>query len=158
MLKIGITGGIGTGKSMVCRIFELLQIPVYDSDLRAKHVMAHNAVLKQELIQAFGPETLNEQGLEFIVNDTDKAQIKVYPANLPGQTNQFMLPPEQRARLVYVDSMAEADYFLTEYRWHPQDYPLKEEVLQIKVDDIKIFSVFRIDTVYHMSNAELFPY
>ena len=63
MLKIGITGGIGTGKSMVCRIFELLQIPVYDSDLRAKHVMAHNAVLKQELIQAFGPETFNEQGL-----------------------------------------------------------------------------------------------
>ena len=63
MLKIGITGGIGTGKSMVCRIFELLQIPVYDSDLRAKHVMAHNEVLKQELIQAFGPETFNEQGL-----------------------------------------------------------------------------------------------
>ena len=63
MLKIGITGGIGTGKSMVCRIFELLQIPVYDSDLRAKHVMAHNAVLKQELILAFGPETFNEQGL-----------------------------------------------------------------------------------------------
>ena len=64
MLKIGITGGIGTGKSIVCRVFELLGIPVYDSDLRAKHVMAHNAVLKQELISAFGPETFNEQGLD----------------------------------------------------------------------------------------------
>src|SRR6478609_2368721 len=63
MLKIGITGGIGAGKSMVCRLFELLQIPVYDSDLRAKHVMAFNPVLKQELISAFGPETFNAQGL-----------------------------------------------------------------------------------------------
>ncbi len=63
MLKIGITGGIGTGKSIVCRLFELLGVPVYDSDLRAKHVMANNAVLKQELINAFGPETFNEQGL-----------------------------------------------------------------------------------------------
>src|SRR5688572_5587856 len=63
MLKIGITGGIGTGKSIVCKVFELLNIPVYDSDLRAKHVMAHNPVLKQELIKAFGPETFNEQGL-----------------------------------------------------------------------------------------------
>lgn len=63
MLKIGITGGIGTGKSLVCRIFELLQIPVYDSDLRAKHVMATNGALKQELISAFGPETFNAQGL-----------------------------------------------------------------------------------------------
>ena len=67
-----------------------------------------------------------------------------------------MLPPEQRARLVYVDSMAEADYFLTEYRWHPQDYPLKEEVLQIKVDDIKIFSVFRLDSAYNLGPKELF--
>src|SRR5690606_1449454 len=57
------TGGIGTGKSIVSRIFALLQIPVYDSDLRAKQVMAHNPQLKQELIAAFGPETFNEQGL-----------------------------------------------------------------------------------------------
>ena len=63
MLKIGITGGIGTGKSIVCRIFELLNVPVYDSDLRAKHVMANDPVLKQELIGAFGPETFNDQGL-----------------------------------------------------------------------------------------------
>ena len=63
MLKIGITGGIGTGKSMVCKVFELLQIPVYDSDLRAKYVMNTNPVLKQELIQAFGQETFNVHGL-----------------------------------------------------------------------------------------------
>lgn len=99
-----------------------------------------------------------KQGLEFVIKDSDKPQIKVYPANLPGRTNQYMLPPEQRKRLVYVDKMEDADYFLTEYRWHPKDYPLKEEALQIKVDDIKIFSVFRLDTVYHYTDKELFEY
>ncbi|HSI90021.1 MAG TPA: dephospho-CoA kinase [Adhaeribacter sp.] len=63
MLKIGITGGIGTGKSIVSRIFALLNVPVYDSDQRAKEVMAHNPTLKQELIAAFGPETFTDQGL-----------------------------------------------------------------------------------------------
>lgn len=97
-----------------------------------------------------------KQGLEFILKDSDKPQIKVYPANLPGRTNLYMLPPDQRDRLVYVRSMAEADYFLTEYRWHPQEYPISKEALQIKVDDIKIFSVFRLDSAYNLGPKELF--
>jgi len=54
MLKVGITGGIGSGKSIVCRVFALLGIPVYDSDERAKWVMQHDAILKAQLLQAFG--------------------------------------------------------------------------------------------------------
>jgi dephospho-CoA kinase len=63
MLKVGITGGIGTGKSIVCRLFGFMGIPVYDSDLRAKQVMATNAELRQELIQAFGEKTFTPEGL-----------------------------------------------------------------------------------------------
>ena len=63
MLKVGITGGIGTGKSIVSRIFALLNVPVYDSDFQAKQVMAYNTELKAELIAAFGPETFDNQGL-----------------------------------------------------------------------------------------------
>ncbi len=62
MLKIGITGGIGVGKSVVCRMFALLGIPVYDSDYRAKWVMQHDPELKQELQQAFGEDTYNAEG------------------------------------------------------------------------------------------------
>jgi hypothetical protein len=89
-----------------------------------------------------------KQGLEFVVKDSDMPAINVYVANLPGRTNQYSLPPEQRKRLVYVDHISKADYFLTEYRWHPKDYPLEKEVYQIKVDDIKIFSVFKLDRTY----------
>lgn len=62
MLKIGITGGIGVGKSIVCRLFAVMGIPVYDADTRAKWVMHHDAALKQELTDAFGPETYTQTG------------------------------------------------------------------------------------------------
>lgn len=59
MLKVGITGGIGSGKSIISRLFELLGIPVYDSDFRAKWVMQHHLALRQELLGAFGPEAFD---------------------------------------------------------------------------------------------------
>jgi len=62
MLRIGITGGIGSGKSVVCRLFQTLGAPVYDSDARAKWVMAHDVQLRDELTAAFGPETFDAQG------------------------------------------------------------------------------------------------
>jgi dephospho-CoA kinase len=62
MLKVGITGGIGSGKSLVCRVFALLGIPVYDSDYRAKWVMAHDPVLRRELIGAFGARVYDAAG------------------------------------------------------------------------------------------------
>ncbi|NDK57275.1 dephospho-CoA kinase [Pontibacter fetidus] len=62
MLKIGITGGIGVGKSVVCRMFALLGIPVYDADTRAKWVMRYDEALKQELTAAFGPEAYTPDG------------------------------------------------------------------------------------------------
>ncbi|GAB3827166.1 dephospho-CoA kinase [Hymenobacter jeollabukensis] len=63
MLKIGITGGIGSGKTVVCRLFALLGVPVYDADTRAKWVMNHDPVLRASLEEAFGPDTYNEAGL-----------------------------------------------------------------------------------------------
>lgn len=54
MLKVGITGGIGSGKSTVTRIFEVLGIPVYDADRVAKQLMESDPALKAGLVEAFG--------------------------------------------------------------------------------------------------------
>ena len=54
MLKIGITGGIGSGKTTVCRIFELLGIPVFYADAQAKLVMYTDEKLRDGIIHAFG--------------------------------------------------------------------------------------------------------
>jgi dephospho-CoA kinase len=61
-LRIGITGNIGAGKSTVCREFARLGIPTYYADIRAKELMAENAVLRRSIIAAFGPETYTAEG------------------------------------------------------------------------------------------------
>ena len=53
-LKIGITGGIGSGKTTVARIFETLGIPVYYADTRAKEIMNENEELRQKIVHHFG--------------------------------------------------------------------------------------------------------
>ena len=55
MLTIGITGGIGCGKSYVSAKMRLRGIPVYDSDTRAKLITATNPVIKMELTRLVGP-------------------------------------------------------------------------------------------------------
>jgi len=57
MLKIGLTGGIGSGKSTVAKVFETLGIPVYYADAAAKKLMNEQASLKAKLREVFGDET-----------------------------------------------------------------------------------------------------
>ena len=52
-----ITGGIGTGKSVVSRLLRIMGYRVYDCDERARWVMTHDALLRQQLTALFGPET-----------------------------------------------------------------------------------------------------
>lgn len=62
MLKIGITGGIGSGKTTVCRIFEALDIPVYYADDRAKWLMVNNQQLVSQIKQLLGEQAYLEDG------------------------------------------------------------------------------------------------
>ncbi len=55
MLRIGITGGIGSGKTTVAKIFEVLGVPVYYADDAAKRLMNEDETLKCQLIEHFGP-------------------------------------------------------------------------------------------------------
>ncbi|MBN7809473.1 dephospho-CoA kinase [Algoriphagus sp. H41] len=61
-LRIGITGGIGSGKSTVGRIFHILGIPIYSADDRAKWLMANDAALKGQISATFGLESYLEDG------------------------------------------------------------------------------------------------
>ncbi|PZX59725.1 dephospho-CoA kinase [Algoriphagus ratkowskyi] len=61
-ILVGITGGIGSGKSTVAKIFSLLSIPVYFADHRAKWLMSHDESLKIEIINAFGALSYDSEG------------------------------------------------------------------------------------------------
>jgi dephospho-CoA kinase len=80
MLKVGITGGIGTGKTVVAKIFETLGVPVYYADTAAKTIINTNSTVKQNIIAQFGPESyvLDKLNTPYISNivfkDKDKLQ------------------------------------------------------------------------------------
>jgi dephospho-CoA kinase len=60
--RVGITGGIGSGKSTVCRIFETLGIPVYDADFWAKWLLNHDSDLRKGVIKIFGEDAYSSAG------------------------------------------------------------------------------------------------
>ena len=64
MMKIGVTGGIGSGKSTVCRLFAQKGIAVYDSDAAAKRLMQQDDTLRMRLTERFGADTFRDGQLD----------------------------------------------------------------------------------------------
>ncbi|HBF88366.1 MAG TPA: dephospho-CoA kinase [Bacteroidales bacterium] len=60
MLKIGVTGGIGSGKSVVCTIFKQLGIPIFNADIEAKRIMVSNQNVVNQIKLNFGDVIYNE--------------------------------------------------------------------------------------------------
>ncbi|MFT6972757.1 MAG: dephospho-CoA kinase [Roseivirga sp.] len=61
-LVVGVTGGIGSGKSTVCLIFEALGMPVYYADDRGKFLLVTDENLKNEVVEVFGQESYDSEG------------------------------------------------------------------------------------------------
>lgn len=90
-LRIGLTGGIGSGKSTIARIFEVLGIPVYYADQEAKRIMNEDEQLRRQIIQHFGEKAYQETSLnnkylaEIVFNNREKLELLnslVHPATI----------------------------------------------------------------------------
>lgn len=129
MLKIGITGGIGSGKSIVSNIFKVLGIAVFDADFTAKQIMNENKIVQQHLIDAFGESVflnneLNKKYLANIVfNDAyqlEKLNAIVHPATIEAG-NQWVKQQKtiyilkEAALLFESGSAADLDYIIGVY-------------------------------------------
>jgi len=106
MLRIGITGGIGSGKSTVAGIFSVLGIPVYNSDDASKRLMAEDENLKRNIIASFGESSyvngmLNRKYLAAqVFEDSKKLALLnslVHPATI-NDARQWM----EKQKSVYV--------------------------------------------------------
>ena len=62
MIKLAVVGGIGSGKSVVSRMLDIMGVPVYDCDSRAKELMVQNTTIIKELKRMFGDECYDADG------------------------------------------------------------------------------------------------
>lgn len=62
-LKVGVTGGIGSGKSLICDTFRHLGVPVFIADIESKILVNTNSNLRQKLVAAFGEDTYTPYGI-----------------------------------------------------------------------------------------------
>jgi len=98
MYIVGLTGGIGSGKSMVARLFSLLGIPVYDADSAARRLMREDDSMKQEIEAHFGKDIYPEGKLDpqklasIVFHDPEKLALLnqlVHPATIEDARQWF---------------------------------------------------------------------
>jgi hypothetical protein len=85
------------------------------------------------------------EALEYIVNNDASEEIKICFSNAAGPQNIYYLSIENQTRIIVVDNPEKADYFISNYRYHPADYEYKNEVFTIERDKNKVLSIFKID-------------
>lgn len=94
MLKIGITGGIGSGKTTICKVFETLGVPVFYADTVAKQIMVSDGILVKGVKDAFGRESYTAEG---ILNNKHIAGIVFNNAEQLARLNELVHPAVFRA-------------------------------------------------------------
>jgi len=105
-IRIGLTGGIGSGKSEACREFARLGVPVIDTDLIARELVRPGQPALNEIVAHFGAEIADEKG------NLDRALLRETIFSDPGQRRQLeaILHPRIRDRAMVLAKRAEAPY------------------------------------------------
>lgn len=107
MIKVGITGGIGTGKTFVCTLFKTFGIPVYDADSVAKALVESDPELKENIIKNFGRASYTASGhynrsyIRHIVLSDEKARALL---------NSIIHPSVFKDNLAWFEKMKAAGY------------------------------------------------
>ena len=137
MIKVGLTGGIGSGKTTIARIFETLDIAVYYADDAAKKLMNTNAVLKRSILNHFGEDSYKNNELDrkylatIVFNDKEKLELLnslTHPVTIKDaeewinkQTSPYII---KEAALLFESGAAEhLDYIIGVYA--PQHIRIK---------------------------------
>jgi dephospho-CoA kinase len=110
-LQIGITGGIGSGKSLVCRIFRALGVPVYDADSRAKSLMTSDGILITAIRKEFGSLSYREDGS---LNNEYLAKAVFGKADRLQQLNKLVHPVVGTDYAQWVERHAACRYVIKE--------------------------------------------
>ena len=146
MLKvIGLTGGIGSGKSTAARMFESLNVPIYNADKEAKNLMNKDASLKSGIKQLFGEKAYlnNKLNREFIAGIVFKNKDML-------QTLNSLVHPEVRKHFLAWVASQSSSYVIQE---NPLIFEKNDQYLFDKVILVTADKQQRIDRVMHRDNV-----
>lgn len=110
MLTVGITGGIGSGKSTVCRVFELLDVPVFYADVEARKLQDEDTEVRAAMISLLGKEVYSADRL----NRKLVAEKVFSDKNLLIQLNKIIHLATIKAYLKWKENYADKPYLLKE--------------------------------------------
>lgn len=110
MKRIGLTGNIGTGKSTVARIFEILGIPVYHADKQAREIV-ESEIVTEQIAVLFGKQVLNDQ---LKIDRKALASIVFNDKNKLVSLNNLIHPLVEDDFLHWCDKYTDRDYIIQE--------------------------------------------
>lgn len=164
--KIGITGGIGSGKSIVSRVIRTLGYPVYDSDTRAKELMETNTEIREKLIEAFGEQSFHNDSInrEYLAqrifqhpSDREKINGIVHPVVradfskwATAQTSRFVF--QESALLIETGGFRLLDVTILVVA------PLEERIRRVAQRDNAPESAIRARIESQLSDSEKLPF
>lgn len=178
MKIIGLTGGIGSGKTIICKIFNTLGIPVYNSDIEAKLLMNNDVQIITELKNKFGDDIYNKNKLnreklaKLIFNDNNNLNFvntTVHPAVklhfnkwTEKQISEFVI--KETAILFESSTYKDVDFIITVIapenirinRIIARDYLKKEDIQAILANQISDNEkINRSDFIINNDNKQL---
>ena len=133
MLTIGLTGGIGSGKSSVAKLFKDLQVPVFDTDVIARELVEPGQPALNEIRKIFGDDILLSDG----TLDRQKLKERIFDDNTSRKKLESILHPRIREKLLLLINRCTTPYcvavipLLVEHNWQK----IVDRVLVVDVDE-----------------------
>ncbi|MBR3015040.1 MAG: dephospho-CoA kinase [Bacteroidaceae bacterium] len=109
MIRLGITGGIGSGKSVVSKLLRIMDVPVYDSDTESKRLTVQDATIRQQLIDWVGPSVYLADGS---LNKPYFASCVFSSSENASKANAIIHPVVKRDFLEWAESQKQAGHQL----------------------------------------------
>lgn len=145
--KVGITGGIGSGKTTVCKIFEFLGVPIFYSDEVAKNILVTNQSVIRQIQEVFGEEAYN---LDSTYNKQFVASKIFNDRSLLLKLNSIIHPIVIEENLIWNNKYKDSPYIINESAliFESNKYKLFDKIIVVYCPEyIKIDRVMKRDNL-----------
>lgn len=145
-LRVGITGGIGSGKSYVAKVFKALGVPFYDADKEAKELMNTNPEIRDALVRAFGREVYDAKGRlnrSYLASQVFKDKDKLDRLNVIVHPIVIQHGADWSVSQTFPYSLKEAALLFESGSYKQLDYT----ILVTAPEDVRIARVMQRDSV-----------